>query len=72
MIRIRFTQERFMTENMAADLAWGVDEISRVIGRDRRATYHLLATQKLPARKVGAMWVASRARLRDFLTGEAA
>lgn len=54
------------------DMAWGVAEIARVIGRDERATYHLLAIKELPARKVGGRWVASRAKLRAFLRGEVA
>lgn len=54
------------------DLAWGVGEIAAVVERDERATYHLLARGQLPARKVGGRWVASRARLRAFLMGEAA
>jgi hypothetical protein len=49
-----------------------VSAIAGVIGRSERSTYHLLATARLPARKVGARWVASRARLREFLAaGEA-
>ncbi len=58
-----------MDTGPAADLAWGVEEISKAIGRDKRATYHLLANNKLPARKVGGHWVASKSRLLAFLTG---
>jgi hypothetical protein len=54
------------------DLAWGVGEIAGTIGRDERATYHLLSKGQLPARKVGGRWVASKRRLRAFLSGEAA
>lgn len=57
------------TEHRPSDLAWGVGEIAAVVERDERATYHLLATGQLPAKKVGGKWVASKARLRAFLTG---
>jgi hypothetical protein len=61
-----------METELANDLAWGVGEIAKAIGRDERATYHLLAGQQLPARKVGGRWCASRRRLREYLTGGAA
>ncbi len=51
------------------DLAWGVGEISGAIGRDERATYHLLSKGELPARKIGGRWCASRRRLIAHLTG---
>lgn len=51
------------------DLIWEVGPIAEVIRRDRRATYHLLATGELPARKVGGRWVASKRRLVAFLAG---
>lgn len=60
------------TTDDADDLVWEVDPIAGVIKRDRRATYHLLATGKLPARKVGGRWVASKRRLIAFLIGEGA
>ena len=60
-----------MLADMSNDLAWGVDEIAKAIGRDARATYHLLSAQRLPAKKGGGRWVASRSRLREFLTGGA-
>lgn len=51
------------------DLAWGVEEIAKVVERDKRATYHLLSKGELPARRVGGRWVASRRRLLAYLTG---
>lgn len=54
------------------DLIWEVDAIAHVIRRPRRATYHLLATNQLPARKIGGRWCASKRRLLAFLSGEAA
>jgi hypothetical protein len=61
-----------VAEQGTPDLAWGVGEIAAVVQRDERATYHLLAKGELPARKVGGRWVASKARLLAFLTGQAA
>jgi hypothetical protein len=58
--------------SQASDLIWGADEIAKVIERDERATYHLLAKGLLPAKKVGGKYVASRRRLRAFLCGEEA
>ena len=48
------------------DLIWGAKEIAAVIKRDERRTSYLLATKKLPAKKVGNLWVASREELRQF------
>lgn len=54
------------------DFLWGVEPIAHEIARDVRATYHLLASGEIPAKKVGGRWVASRMKLRAFLRGEAA
>jgi len=66
-----------MTEtDTKLDLLWGVDAIATEINQSRRKTYHLLETGRLPARKVGARWCASRSGLREFfrpiMTGELA
>ena len=55
-----------MQAGVASDLIWGVEEIAEAIGREERATYHLLSKGQLPARKVGGRWVASRDRLMKF------
>jgi hypothetical protein len=49
-------------------VVWGCDEIGRVIGRNPRQTFHLLATNQIAcAKKIGGRWVASRAALlREF------
>jgi len=60
-----------MPEAEKDDLIWNVGPIANVIGRDDRATYHLLSKGELPARKVGGRWVASKRRLLAFLSGEA-
>ena len=47
-------------------LVWGAEEISRIIGRTPRVTFHLLTTGELPAKKVGGRWVAERSKLIAF------
>jgi len=57
-----------MTKKMeSADLVWGGEEISKVIGRTARVTFSLLEKGEIPAKKVGGRWVASRQKLIDFL-----
>ena len=48
------------------DLVWGVGALSKEIGRTERQTFYLLENGRLPARKVGGRWCASRAGLRRF------
>jgi hypothetical protein len=55
-----------------ADLLWGAQAIADYIGRNYRQTVYLLSTNKLPAQKIGAMWIGNRAKLRARLLGEAA
>jgi hypothetical protein len=50
------------------DICWGAAAIGRAINANRRRTFYLLETGKLPAKKLGGVWVASRRRLLDFLT----
>jgi hypothetical protein len=52
------------------DLIWGCAAIAAIIGRSQRATFHLLENQRLPARKIGERWVASKRRLLETLTGD--
>jgi hypothetical protein len=52
-----------MAESDSSDLVWGAGAIAKVIGLPVAATYHKLEHGHLPARKVGAQWVASRKRL---------
>jgi hypothetical protein len=53
---------------LADDLAWGTVLIAKEIGRTPRQTVHLLENSRLPAKKVGGRWCASRAALRNFFT----
>jgi hypothetical protein len=56
------------TAALGADLLWGVDAIGQEIGRDSRQAFHLLSEGHLPGKKIGGRWVASRSKLRTFLT----
>jgi hypothetical protein len=60
-------------------LIWGARSIAAEAGlkdtrgRPRtRAAYHLLETKKLPATKVGKVWVSTPRRLRSVANGGAA
>lgn len=48
------------------DLVWGADEMAKLIGKSRRATYGMLEAGKLPARRVGNRWCISRKVLTEF------
>jgi hypothetical protein len=54
------------------DPIWGAAAIGRVIGRNPRQTFFLLESGLLPAKKIGARWVASKRKLLATLTDEAA
>jgi hypothetical protein len=58
------------TENIGDDLLWGVEAISREIKRPIKKTYYGLERGHIDAKKVGAIWVASRRKLRAQLIGE--
>jgi hypothetical protein len=53
-----------------SDIVWGAVEIGKVINRSPRAAFHLLENGRLPARKTGRLWSASRRRLLEYLAGE--
>jgi hypothetical protein len=58
--------------NKENDVVWNAGPIGEVIGKNERATYWLLENGRLPAKKVGRNWVASRKKLLAHLsTGEA-
>ena len=52
--------------SLGNDLVWGVASIAKEINRSERQTFHLLETNKLPAKKVGGRWVSSKSALRRF------
>ena len=49
------------TENLG--ILWGATSIGRFINKGPRATYHLLETGKLPGRKTGKVWTATKREL---------
>lgn len=49
---------------------WGVKKIAEAIDNTERRTYHWLQTKKLPAKKVGQIWVAEEGELDEALSGE--
>jgi hypothetical protein len=51
---------------LETDLLWGTKAISDEIARSPRQTHYLLENSRLPARKIGGRWCASRAALRAF------
>ncbi|WP_246764310.1 helix-turn-helix domain-containing protein [Rhizobium leguminosarum] len=54
-------------EAMSKDIVWGVKDIAKIINRNERQTYHLLSAGFIPARKVGAQWVASKSHLLEWM-----
>jgi hypothetical protein len=54
------------------DLVWGAQGIADLINVPLRQAYWLLETRKVPARKVGNLYVASREQLRKFFQNTAA
>ena len=55
------------------DLVWGVQAIADIIGRSYQATYHMIATGKLPmVKQIGERYVVSRAKLVAFFLEDAA
>lgn len=57
---------------LADELLWGAAAIGKEIGVDTRKAFYLLETKKIPARKIGGLWVGSKSKLRASLTGEVA
>jgi len=62
------------------DVLWGVPAIAEAIfGPDRsigdysphqRRVRHLIKEKRIPAKKIGQIWVASRSKLRAIFSGE--
>jgi hypothetical protein len=60
-----------MVKQESLDLLWGATAIAAMIGKTRRATFHLLENGQIPARKIGNQWVASKQKLRQHFEEEA-
>ena len=53
-------------DSLAADTLTGIRAIAVFTGATERRTLYLLEGGRLPAGKVGNLWVASKARLRQL------
>jgi hypothetical protein len=49
---------------LASDLLWNIEAIAEEINRTPRQTLHMLRGGRIPAKKIGAFWCASRTGLR--------
>jgi hypothetical protein len=58
--------------NLSDDLIWGAEAIAQEVGLPVAKVFYHLARKHLPGRKVGGLWVGSRAALRAALRGEEA
>jgi hypothetical protein len=61
------------SENHATnpDIVWGAEAIGAVINKRRRPAFYLLESGRLPAKKIGGQWAASRRALISHISGEA-
>jgi hypothetical protein len=57
---------------VVGDFAWGAEAIGRVIGRDEKATFHLIYNGALDGavKKINGRHVGSVAKLRALMGGE--
>jgi Helix-turn-helix domain len=51
-------------DTLGNDLIYGAAAIANYLGMKPRVVYHWLERGELPAQKLGAQWVCSRAKLR--------
>ncbi|MDQ0998090.1 hypothetical protein QFZ34_003272 [Phyllobacterium ifriqiyense] len=54
------------------ELVWGLEAISKIIGRTVRQTHYMLSTGKIPAKQIGTRWVVERGQLMRFFMESAA
>ena len=52
---------------LSTDIVWGIQGIAVCIDRSNRQTHRLLEAKKLPAKKIGGNWVASKRQLYNWL-----
>lgn len=60
------------SEDGNLDLLWGAKAIASELGRTEKQTFHLLERGQIPAKKIGAQWVANRNTLRKHFEAETA
>jgi len=60
------------TDNATLDALWGARAIGEFIGLSERQAFWLLEKKRLPARKIGRRFVASRDALKRYIESEAA
>jgi hypothetical protein len=65
-------REESTEETNQLDLLWGASAIAAYIGVDQRQAFWMLEKGRLPAKRIGSRWVASRSNLqKHFLDTEA-
>jgi hypothetical protein len=52
-----------LKETESLGILWGARQIGEFIGKPPRATFHLLETGQLPARKHGKLWTSTKSEL---------
>ena len=55
-------------ERQEPDVVWGAAAIGAVINRTERQAFYLLESSNLPAKKIGGLWCASRAKLLEAIS----
>ena len=53
-----------------ADLLWGARAIAEYIGKTYRQTTYMLEHGRLPAEKIGSIWIGNKSKIRARLLGE--
>ena len=54
------------SDDAPLDLLWGGEAIAQALKlKKRRSVYGMLEAGTIPARKIGKVWVASRAKLKE-------
>jgi hypothetical protein len=58
------------TDNDPDRPVWGVTEISKLLNRTVRQTYHLMENGHVDASRVGGRWVTTKRRLLRRIAGD--
>jgi hypothetical protein len=62
------TEQKAPSHQDSDDLIWGSRAIAAAINRTNRQAIYLLQEGRLPAKRVGKLWVARKSALQDFLS----